>query len=194
MNQEINDLLLNDLEEAQAQFDIIVDELKDKNIPYSLKDIVTIENNSYRISLEAIKKMNDSLVKYQALYNANIEFFDGEAKIFIKYVLLYIVSIIMIKVFSKTLSTDKINEMWYGLVGMVLGSANLGMINSNLNSYRYHNKENRELMNEINSLQEEYNNNFDIARREISYMFSLNRNLDKIDINEKEITKKIKGI
>ena len=194
MNQEINDLLLNELEEAHAYFDNIVSGLKDEDIPYSLKDLVIIENNSYHISYDAITKMNDAYIKYQEIHASNIEFFEGADKLVLKYILLYIVSIIMIKVFSKTLSAEKINEIWYALVGMVLGTANLGIINSNLNVYRYSNKKNRELMNEINSLKEEYDTNFEIARREISYMFSLNRNLDKIEVNEKKLTKIIKGM
>ena len=194
MNQEINEILLSDLEETHFYFENIIDSLKEKNVPYSIEDIVAIEKNSYGISYDAIVKMNDSLIKYREIYFSNIEFFEGKSKLIFKYTLLYIVSILMIRIFSKSLSSEKINEIWYALVGLVLGSVNIGIINSNLNVYQYGNKENRELMNEINSLKEEYDTNFEIARREISYMISLNHNLEEIDFDEKKLNKIIKGM
>ena len=192
MNQAINDLLISELEEAHAYFEYLVLNFNEKNLPYSLPDIIRIENNSYHISVDAITKMNDSLARYEYLKNENADYFEEEAKMIIKYILLYLVSIIMIKVFSKTLSTDKINELWYGMAGILLGSVNTGIIYSNVHQYRYGDKEHRDLMNELNDLKEEYDKNFEIARREISYMFSLNRNLD--NLNSKEYTKIIKGL
>ena len=49
-------------------------------------------------------------------------------------------------------------------------------------------------MNELESLKEEYDKNFEIARREISYMFALNRNLDNYQVNEKKLHKIIKDM
>lgn len=192
MNQEINDLLLNELEEAHAYFECLSSNLNDNNLSLSLSDVIKIENNSYKISLDAITKMNDSLVKYEYLKSENIDFFEEETKMIIKYILLYLVSIIMIKVFSKTLTSEKINELWYGMVGILLGSVNTGIIYSNIHQYRYGDKKHRDLINEINALKEEYDENFEIARREISYMISLNRNLD--NMNNKDYKKIIKGL
>lgn len=194
MDQEINDLLLSELEEAHVNFEYIISDLKSQKVPYSIKELIMLENSSYRISHDAIDKMDEALTKYIDLHENNLEYFDGEAEIILKHILLYIVSIIMIKIFSKTLTSEKLNEMWYAMIGVVLGSANTSIIYSNLRDYRYSSEKNRNIMNELESLKEEYDKNFEIARREISYMFALNRNLDNYQVNEKKLHKIIKDM
>ena len=193
MSDEINYLLFDELEEAHGYFNNVIDELKEKDNSYPSNDVISIENNSYNIAHDALEKMDEALEKYNYLRNNNIEFFEEQDKVVVKYVLLYLVSIIMIKIFAKTLSSDKINAIWYAMIGGLLGSVNTGMIYSNLHEYRYGNKENREIMNKVMELREEYDINFEIARREIHYMFSLNRNLDSELTDEKHYVKTLKG-
>ena len=45
-------------------------------------------------------------------------------------------------------------------------------------------------MDDMKTLKEDYDRNFDIARREISYLCSLNRNLEKELTSSKVYTKK----
>ena len=194
MDQEINDLLLGELEEAHFNFENIIGLMDHQSVPYSINELIVIENNSYRLSHDAIDKMDDALLKFQELHDNNPDYFDGEARIILKHIMLYAVSIIMIKIFSKTLTSEKLNEMWYAMLGLAFGSVNTSIIYSNLRDYRYANEKNRNIMNELTSLKEEYDKNFEIARREISYMFALNRNLDGYQINEKKLHKIIKDM
>ena len=190
MNEEINYLLFDELEEAHGYFGNVIDELKEKDDTYPSNDVISIENNSYNIALDALNKMDEALEKYNTLRINNIEFFDEQSKIVVKYTFLYLVSIIMIKIFSKCISIEKINEIWLAMVGLLLGTVNTSMIYSNLHEYRFGNKDNRELMNRVMELREEYDINFEIARKEIQYMFSLNRNLDTELTEGKKYVKK----
>ena len=190
MDAWINNYLMDELLEAHVDFGNIIDAMKDNNIIYPYAKVISIEESSYTISFNAISRMIKAYEEYNVLKKSNYDFFDEEAKICIKYIMLYLISIIMIKVFSKTLSSEKINEMWFALVGLVLGSTNASLIYKNLNNYRYGNKENRKLMDDMKTLKEDYDRNFDIARREISYLCSLNRNLEKELTSSKVYTKK----
>ena len=190
MSQEINDLLLSELEEANAYFDILISNVKENSVHYSINDLIIIENNSYHISYDAITKMNDILVKYDAILKENEDFFVEDSKIKVKLLFLYLVSIIMISIFCKTVSHEKLNEIWYAMIGLVFGTINTSILYNNLNHNRYDDEKNRRIMNEIFSLQDDYNKNFEIARNEITYMFSLNRNLDNDEEDIKKLIKK----
>lgn len=190
MDEGINNILMDELMEAHTDFNNIIQSMKDNSINYRYDEVINMEKNSYTISYNSLTRMNKSLDEYKYFKKNNIDFFDGEIKIYTKYILLYIVSIIMIKVFAKTLSAEKINEIWYALVGIVLGTANAKIINKNINNYRYGNKQNRLLMDDLYTLKEDYDANFEIARKEISYIFSLNRNLKKELLNIKLYVKK----
>ena len=192
MKEELNNLLLDELDEAHGLFDNIIKEMQSRNISYPYEKVIEMEENSFHISYNAISKLGEIYEKYNYIKEENEEYFSGEKKIFVKYIFLYIVSIIFIKVFSKSLSIAKINEIWFAIVGIVLGSTNAAIIFKNLNNYRNGTKEKRELNNQLMNLKEEYDQNYDIATREINYMFSLNRNLlSEIDsLPNKKVLKK----
>ena len=192
MEQEKNDLLLNDLFEAHGGFDNLINEMKDAGIEFPYDDTITMEEASYSNAFNAISRMNDYVSEYTFLTEENTEFFDHEAGIIIKGILLYGVTIIALKLFSKTLSAQKINEIWYLLVGALLGSVNTGIIFNNINNYRYGTKDSRDLLNRLATLKEDYKKDYDIAYNEIDCMFSLNRNLWKeLDKNKaKQFIKK----
>ena len=179
MEQEKNDLLLNDLFEAHGGFDNLINEMKDAGIEFPYDDTITMEEASYSNAFNAISRMNDYVSEYTFLTEENTEFFDHEASIIIKGILLYGVTIIALKLFSKTLSAQKINEIWYLLVGAILGSVNTGIIFNNINNYRYGTKESRDLLNRLATLKENYKKDYDLAFNEVDSMFSLNRNLWK---------------
>ena len=189
MNEEINNRLLDDLFEAHGIFENTIKEMQSLDVFYPYSDIIRMEEKSFNISFNAISKMNEALEKYNYIKNNNDDFFNGERRIMTKYIMLYLVSIIMLKVFCKTLSVSKINEIWYALAGLVLGSLDAGLACGSIDEYRYDKKENRDLMNDLKSYKEEYKFNYDVARREISYMYSLNRNLVE-EIPEKHYNKK----
>ncbi len=192
MEQEKNDLLLNDLFEAHGSFDNLINEMKDAGIVFPYEDTITMEEASYTNAFNAISRMNDYVSEYTFLTEENEEFFDHEAGIILKGILLYGVTIIALKLFSKTLSAQKINEIWYLLVGALLGSVNTGIIFNNINNYRNSSKESRDLLNRLATLKEDYKKDYDIAYNEIDCMFSLNRNLWKeLDKNKaKQFIKK----
>ena len=194
MNQGINQELLYELEEAHGYFQCLILMLNNCESKTFIQNVIMMEQRSYDISMDAINKMTDSLNRYNDLYISNIDFFEDEYKMVIKLIMLYLVSIIMIKIFSTTLSSEKLNEMWYGMVGMLLGTVNTGIIFNNINHHRGDSEESRSLINEMKSLKEEYNKNFEIANREISYMISLNRNLNNSDYDSKKIVKIIKDM
>ncbi len=191
MDQGINNILLEELFEAHGAFENIIAEMKEKEISYPYDKVISMEKCSYNLCYNSITKMNDAQERYNLLRDENKEFFSGERRVIIKYLALYVVSIIMIKVFAKTLSAEKINEIWYALLGMTLGTVNAGIISKNINAYRNNTRESREFVSNLHELKDTYDENFEIARREVSYIFSLNRNLEA-EIPEEKIFQKNK--
>ncbi len=190
MNEGICSILLDELFEAHGCFENIIGEMKERGIEYPYDKVIRIEENSYNISFNAINRMIESFEKQNYLMIENKKFFLEERKLIIKYIMLYIVSIIIIKVFSKTLSSERLNEIWYALIGMALGSVNATIVNKAINNHRYGKKENRELMGNINDYTEIYDENFEIANREVNYILSLNRNLQQEIPSQKILLKK----
>ena len=179
MDEGINVLLLEELFEAHGNFSNIISEMKENGLVFPYEDVIKMEDASYRLCYKSIDRMNEAQLKYNFLKEENEEFYANEKKIGFKYLLLYVSSFIMIKIFSNTLSVHKINEIWYALLGLTLGTVSAGIINKNLNEYRYGDKKNRKFMNSLAELKDIYDENFEIARREVGYIFSLNRNLVK---------------
>ena len=190
MDEGINVILLEELFDAHGSFENIISEMKENGIIYPYDNVIKMEDASYRLCFNSIDKMNESQQKYNYLKEENKDFYTNEKKIGFKYLLLYVTSFIMIKIFSNTLSVHKINEIWYALLGLTLGTVSAGIINRNINEYRYGNKDNRKFMIDLIELQETYDENFEIARREVSYIYSLNRNLlNELPENKKFIKK-----
>ena len=75
MNQGINQELLFELEEAHGYFQYLISIFNNYESSSYIQSIINMEQNSYDISMDAISKMNDSLIKYKELYINNIEFF-----------------------------------------------------------------------------------------------------------------------
>ena len=179
MEQEKNDRMLDDLFEAHGSFNNIIQEMMDKGIDFPYEDTIKLAETSYANAYNAITRMNEYTTEYNYLYEENDEFFDHEAGIILKGVLLYGVTIIALKLFAKTLSAKQINEIWYLLIGAVMGSVNTGIIYNNINNHRNGSKEARDLLNRLNTLKDSYKEDSKIAEEEIDSLFSLNRNLWK---------------
>lgn len=192
MEQEKNDLLQNDLFEVNGSIDILIQEMQNLGIEYPYDELVNNKEISYAKAYNAISRMNNYLQEYNYLKEENTEFFEEEISIYIKHTILYALSIILIKVFSKTLSAKEINEIWYGLVGLLLGSVNMGIINSSINDHRNGTKDSRDLINRLTTLKENYKEDYQLAYKEIQSLFAINRILWKeIDKkSEKVLTKK----
>ena len=189
MEQEKNDLLLNDLFEVKGSIDNLIQEMQDLGIVYPYEDVILDKETRYANAYNAISRINGYTEEYNFLMEDNIEFFEEEIGIYAKYILLYCASIIIIKLFSKTLSANQINEIWYGLLGLLLGSVNMGIINKNVNNHRYGTKDSRELMNRLSTLKENYKKDYSLAYNEVQELFNTNRKLWK-EIDKGKVLKK----
>ena len=116
MEQEKNDLLLDDLFESKASFDNLIMEMQDLGINYPYDDTILLAEGSYSNAFNAISRMNGYTEEYNFLYEENIDFFEHEIGIVIRGIVLYGISIIAFKLFSKVLSSKQINEMIYLLI------------------------------------------------------------------------------
>lgn len=186
MNQETNDFLVYNLNDAHNIFNNIIEEMKQANIPFEYEFIKQKEMNSFQIVRDILLKMNGEIYEYNNLIDDNKEFFEEKYNIYLKYISLYIVSIIFVKVYHEIFSTEKFNEFWHYLVGLFLGSTYVGLLNKDINDYQSNTKEKRDLINRIKTLKEEYKDNHDKAVNEIDYIFALNDNLwEELDKGKK---------
>lgn len=106
MKKTVNNILLDELNEAHTIFETFINEIKKNDLVYSCEKVINLENTSYRIAYDAITRMQDVFKKYESFKDNN----------------------------------------------------------------------NREKKKD---LIEKYNENYEIARREISYIFSLDRRLNE---------------
>lgn len=189
MEQEKNDILLDDLFEARGAFDNLINEMRDLGIVYPYEDTISEEEKSYANAFNAISRMNGYTEEYNYLMDENVDFFEEEIRIYVKYAILYGASIILLKLFSKTLSAREISEIWYGLVGLLLGSVNMGVINKNVNDHRYGTKESRDLMNRLSTLKERYKEDYSLAYKEVQSLFDTNNKLWK-ELDKGKVLKK----
>ena len=131
--------------------------------------------------------MNFNVYEYNDLKEKNNDLFDAEYKIYLKYFLLYLVSIGFIKGFHKIFDTSKLSEMLKYAIGMFLGSTYIALMNKDIYENRNGSKDRRDLINRLKTLKEEYKTNHDKAVNEIDYMFALNTNLwSELDKNKKK--------
>ena len=149
MEEEKVDLLLDDLFEAKSFFDNTIKEMKENGIDYSYDEIITGVEANYSMAFNAISRLKGYMEEYNLLMESNADFFEQEISIYAKYAILYVASIIIIKIFAKTLSAKEISEIWFSIIGLVLGSVNMGIIHKNVNNHLYGTKESRELMDKI---------------------------------------------
>ena len=189
MNYETNEFLEENLMDAHNIFNMIINEMQDNNIKYEYEFLKNKENESFHIVCEFLNKMNYLVYEYDDLVKKNEEVFNNEYRIYLKYISLYIVSIVFIRLFYQVFDTSKLNEMLKYIIGIFLGSTYIGLMNKDLNENRNNSKERRDLINRLKTLKEEYSISHNKAVNEIDYMFALNSNLwNELD-NSKKIVK-----
>ena len=188
MNQEVNDFLMENLKEAHETFNNIIREIEENNIVYetTLKDE---EKKEYQQIYDLITKMNNHLNDYNYLFQTNSDIIDEEYIIYIKYISLYITTIILIKLLHEIFDTKELNDIIKYFSGLFLGSTYIGLLNKDINELKDDTKEKRDLFNKLKTLKEEYKENHDQAVCKIDYIYALNTKLWKNLDNGKKLVK-----
>lgn len=191
VNQETNDFLKFNLNEAHSIFSNIIKEMEQADIPFEYEFVKQKEMNSYEIIRDILIKMDNAVYEYDDLISDNRDLFDDTNKLYLKYIALYVISIIFIRVYHEIFSTEKFNEFWHFLVGLFLGSTYIGLLNRDINEHKSDTKEKRDLINRLRTLREEYKENHDAVVNEIDYIFALNDNLwEELDKGKKLVKNK----
>ena len=190
MNQETNEFLMENLVDAHNIFNSIIKEMQQANIPFEYEFIRDKEMNSYEIVSDLLVKMNSEVYEYNYLIDNNITFFNDKYSFYVRYISLYIISFIFIKMYHEIFTTEKFNEFWHYIVGLFLGSTFVGLLNKDINEYQTNTKEKRDLINRLKTLEEAHRENHDKAVNEIDYIFALNDNLwEELDRGKKLVKK-----
>ena len=188
MNEETNEFLNYNLEDAHNIFKSIINEMKDNGIIVDYNELESDEMNCYLKVSEILLKMHYFVSKSKNLEESNLEIKEIEYKLYLKYISLYVVSLVFIRIFYEIYDTSKLNEMIKYIVGMFLGSSYMFLLNRDIKDNRYNSKEKRELINELKTLKEEYKENHDLAVCEIDGMVKLNDILwDRLDSEKEKI-------
>ena len=193
MNEETNDFLKYNLDDAHNIFKSILSEMKDNGIVIDYNELETEEMKCYQKVSEILHEMNYYVSKSKDLEESNLETKDIEYKLYLKYLSLYIVSLAFIRLLYEIYDFSKINEMIKYIVGMFLGSSYIFLLNKDINDNRTNSKEKRQLINELKTLKEEYQQDHDRVVCEIDGIFKLNDILwDRLDIEKKLIKERNK--
>ena len=177
MNEETNDFLKENLEEAHTTFQAIISEMKENQIDYPYSVLESMEMNSYHEISDIISKMRYYVLEAKGLREDNSELFDSEYSLYIKYISLYIVSLLFIRLYHEIFDTSKISDMLKYIIGMFLGSTYIGLLNKDINDNRSDTKDKRDLINKLKTMKEEYKDIHDKAVREIDAIFAINGGL-----------------
>ena len=182
MNEETNDFLKYNLNEAHNIFKSIISEMKENNISYDYSETEQEEMKSYREINSIMNKMDYYVNKANDLKDINNEILDEEYKIYFKYISLYIVSLVFIRLLSEIYDTSKISEIVKYIIGMFLGSSYMALLHKDINDNRSDSKEKRDIINELKTMKEEYKKEHDKVVSEIDGIFMLNDTLwNKLD-------------
>lgn len=191
MNEETNDFLKENLEEAHSTFHAIISEMKENQIDYPYSVLESMEMNSYHEISDIISKMRYYVLEAKGLREDNSELFDSEYSLYIKYISLYIVSLLFIRLYHEIFDTSKISDMLKYIIGMFLGSTYIGLLNKDINDNRSDTKDKRDLINKLKTMKEEYKDIHDKAVREIDAIFAINGGLWTM-LDEEKTKKKSK--
>ncbi len=191
MNEETNDFLKENLEEAHSTFHAIISEMKENQIDYPYSVLESMEMNSYHEISDIISKMRYYVLEAKGLREDNSELFDSEYSLYIKYISLYIVSLLFIRLYHEIFDTSKISDMLKYIIGMFLGGTYIGLLNKDINDNRSDTKDKRDLINKLKTMKEEYKDIHDKAVREIDAIFAINGGLWTM-LDEEKTKKKSK--
>jgi len=189
MNEETNEFLKENLIEAHFYFKYLINEMKNNNIPFEYEIIESMEQNSFNEINNRINKMAYFVLVSENLKEDNKELFHRQYSLYLKYISLYIVSMVLIRLYYEIFDMSKLNEMLKYMVGMFLGSTYIGLLNKDLYDNQNDTKEKRDTINRLKTMREEYKKNHDEVVHEIDNIFSINSSLWNI-LDDKKIMKK----
>jgi len=189
MNEETNEFLKENLIEAHFYFKYLINEMKNNNIPFEYEIIESMEQNSFNEINNRINKMAYFVLVSENLKEDNKELFHRQYSLYLKYISLYIVSMVLIRLYYEIFDMSKLNEMLKYMVGMFLGSTYIGLLNKDLYDNQNDTKEKRDTINRLKTMREEYKKNHDEVVHEIDNIFSINSSLWNI-LDDKKIIKK----
>ena len=189
MNEETNEFLKENLIEAHFYFKYLINEMKNNNIPFEYEIIESMEQNSFNEINNRINKMAYFVLVSENLKEDNKELFHRQYSLYLKYISLYIVSMVFIRLYYEIFDMSKLNEMLKYMVGMFLGSTYIGLLNKDLYDNQNDTKEKRDTINRLKTMREEYKKNHDEVVHEIDNIFSINSSLWNI-LDDKKIMKK----
>lgn len=191
MNEEVNNHLKWNLEEAYSDFQGIIAEMKDNNVDIDYDEVEKDEKDYYQEVAVIMTKLdyylNEVLELQDTIYNLRAD----EFKLYPKYLCLYIVSFIFIKLFHEIFDTRDLDDMVKYMVGMFLGSCYVGLLAWEVHDNRTDTKEKRDLINKYKTLKEEYKKTHDELVLKIDSMYDLNTRLWYKNDQEKVKNKQI---
>lgn len=189
MNKETNEHLEECLEEAHSTFKNIIEEMKEKNIDYDYYEEAIEEEAIFRDVSNKMEKLRNYVAEVECLHDNHIEMISDETILCVKYLSLYAVSLLFIKVFHTIFDTRDLNEMVKYGVGMFLGSTYMGLLGKDIYDNRNGTKERRDLINKLKTIREEYKTIHDDVVFNIDKIFKKNDNLWTVLDRENEKSK-----
>lgn len=188
MNIETNEFLKFNLEEAHMIFKSIIGEMKENGVSIDYRELELKEMKCYQEISNLMDKMYYCVLRTAELRENQKQTLDEEYRIYLKYMSLYVVSVVLIRLLSEIYDTSKISEIVKYLIGMFLGSTYMVLMNKDINENRTNTKDKRDLINELKTLKEEYKKDHDIVVREIDGIFMLNDTLwNRLDHEKRNI-------
>ena len=188
MNIETNEFLKFNLEEAHMIFKSIIGEMKENGVSIDYRELELKEMKCYQEVSNLMDKMYYCVLRTAELRENQKQTLDEEYRIYLKYMSLYVVSVVLIRLLSEIYDTSKISEIVKYLIGMFLGSTYMVLMNKDINENRTNTKDKRDLINELKTLKEEYKKDHDIVVREIDGIFMLNDTLwNRLDHEKRNI-------
>ena len=188
MNIETNEFLKFNLEEAHMIFKSIIGEMKENGVSIDYRELELKEMKCYQEISNLMDKMYYCVLRTAELRENQKQMLDEEYRIYLKYMSLYVVSVVLIRLLSEIYDTSKISEIVKYLIGMFLGSTYMVLMNKDINENRTNTKDKRDLINELKTLKEEYKKDHDIVVREIDGIFMLNDTLwNRLDHEKRNI-------
>jgi hypothetical protein len=187
MNEEVNSFLKWNLEEAYSDFNGIIAEMKEKNIPIDYDEVIADEKDYYSEVSRIMSQLDYYLSEANDLRDITDEIRVTKFKIGINYAFLYVASLFCIRLFNEIFDTSNLDDMIKYIAGMFLGSTYIKLMKDEIEDYKSDTKEKRDAINKIRTLKEEYKETHDKLVLKIDSMYDLNTKL--WNVYEREIVK-----
>ena len=177
MNEEVNKFLKWNLEEAYSDFNGVIDEMRENNIPINYEEVIADEKDYYLEVVRIMTKLDYYLSEADDLKEIVDEVRENEFKICFKYAFLYLIYIIFIRLFHEIFDTRDLDDMVKYIAGMFLGSTYVLLMKSEIDDCRSDTKDKRDALNKLKTLKEDYKKTHDELVLKIDSMYKLNTTL-----------------